>query len=112
MKLPQRLPGVALLARWVFLIYEAELDSHKDGIDSFIDRYGACGLAELASAYEKIGATELAAISRRIAGAIPHPSEVDLNHMNELVGARTGYDCQSIRALVEDELNVRRNEKT
>jgi hypothetical protein len=33
--------GHAQLARWVFLISEAEVDCDKDGIDSFVDRYRA-----------------------------------------------------------------------
>ena len=48
--------GHAQLARWVFLISEAEVDCNKEGIDSFVDRYGARGLTDLGCAYESIGA--------------------------------------------------------
>jgi hypothetical protein len=54
--------GHAQLARWVFLIAEAEVDCDKDGIDSFVDRYGARSLTHLGCPYESIGAAELAAL--------------------------------------------------
>jgi hypothetical protein len=76
--------GLAQLARWVFLISEAEVDCDKDGIDSFVDRYGARGLTDLGCAYESIGAAELAAVARRIANSIPSANDVDLDRMNEL----------------------------
>jgi hypothetical protein len=62
---------LAQLARWAFLVSEAEVDCDKDGIDSFVDRYGARGLTDLGCAYESIGAAELAVLARRTADSIP-----------------------------------------
>jgi hypothetical protein len=95
---------LAQLTRWIFLVSEAEVDCDKDGIDSFVDRYGARGLTDLGCVYERIGAAKLAAIARPIADAIPSANEVDLDRMNELVRARAGYDYGSIRALIEGQM--------
>jgi hypothetical protein len=92
------------LGRWVFLISEAEVRCDKDGIDSFVDRYGAAGLLELEDAYLRLGARWLAEASRTVAEALPNPSDAALERLNELVCDRVGYDYDAIRAEVARQL--------
>ena len=100
--------GLAQLARWVFLISEAEVDCDKDiatKMESTLSSTAAArGLTDLGCAYESIGAAQLAAPARRVANSTPSANDVDLERMNELVCARAGYDHSSIRALVEGQI--------
>jgi hypothetical protein len=88
------------LAGLVYVIAEAEGSCDKDGIDSFIDRYGPAGLAQLARAYAAIGAELLAAACRAVLESMPSPTENTLDRLNTFVTERAGYDYQSIRAMV------------
>jgi hypothetical protein len=97
----QRL-GVAALdsdQRLVFLISEVECLADMEGIDSFLNRYAPEWLAEAAAAFEAVGAAEIAAELR----AVPPdtaPGDPRLDRLNDLVVARTGYDYESLRAVV------------
>ena len=94
------------LARLVFVIAEAEGCCDKDGVDSFIDRYGAAGLSHLAAAYLAIGAELLAASCRAVLKSMPTPDEDALDRLNHLVTERAGYDYDSLRAAVARELEA------
>jgi len=69
---------------------------HKDAIDSFIDRYGAAGLSDVARAFNAIGAKLIAAGLRRLAVAVPPLPESLLDSVNRLITDRCGYDYDAI----------------
>jgi len=96
--------GVAALdsdKRLVYLIAEAECLADMEGIDAFLRSYAPEWQAEAASAFEAVGAIEIAAELR----AIPHDAPVGdprLVRLNELVVSRVGYSYESlVRVLVE-----------
>lgn len=92
------------LGRWIYFISEAEVLCDKDGVDSFIDRYGPSGLFELSIAYRHLGAEALADAAREVARTLPAASEDALDRLNELVRDRRAYDHEAIRAAVERQL--------
>jgi hypothetical protein len=98
------LAALDAVARWVFVVSEAEVLCDKDGVDSFIDRYGRTGLLELADAYRRLGAESLAAASQAVAETLPTPSEAALDLLNQLVRGRVGYDYEALRAAVARQL--------
>src|SRR5512147_10279 len=83
-------------ARTVFLISEAEVLCDMEGIDSFVDRYGPSGVAELAVAYAAIGAEWIASLLREIASSLPRSSDVLLSRANEQITSRLGYGYEDI----------------
>ncbi len=85
----------------VFLISELELACDKDGIDSFIDRYGAAGLSDAARAFDAIGASFIAEGLRSLALAAPPRRESLLDSVNRLVTDRSGYDDDAIARAIE-----------
>jgi hypothetical protein len=62
----QDLVSMEPTARLICLISEAEILSDMQGIDSFLDRYAPEWLPETTSAFEAVGATEIAAGFRPI----------------------------------------------
>ena len=83
-------------ARMVFLISEAEVLCDMEGIDSFVDRYGASGVTDLADAYSAIGAEEIASILREIASSLPEPPDALLNRANGQITERLDYGYEDI----------------
>jgi hypothetical protein len=92
------------LQRTVFLISELEVCCDMDGIDSFLDRYGAFELRAVADMLRDCGAAPLADALARIADALPHPDEALLNTANDLVTSRAGYDYDALARVVADRL--------
>ena len=96
--------GLAALsgpARMVFLIAEAEVICDMEGIDSFVDRYGGSGVAELASAYSAIGADGIASVLREIAISMPELPDVLLSNANDQITSRQGYAYEHIVRAVQ-----------
>ena len=89
--------------RLAFLISEAEVLCDMEGIDSFLDRYAPSWLPETASAFEAVGASEIASHFRTIA-IYPPADENVLSMLNDLIRGRIGYDYESIRMAVESRL--------
>jgi hypothetical protein len=84
----------------VFIISEAEVHSSKDGIDSFIDRYGRGGLSQAAEAFVAIGASELAyALEQLAQSGEPFPESM-LDRANTLIVEHAGWDYDNIYAAV------------
>jgi hypothetical protein len=96
--------GVAALdpdQRLVYLITEAECLCDMEGIDSFLSRYAPDWLPEAAAAFEAVGAAEIAA-ELRAAPAYASIGDPRLARLNELVGARAGYDHESLCRVVAE----------
>ncbi len=87
-------------ARMVFLISEAEVLCDKDGIDSFVDRYGASGVTELAAAYSTVGADEIASVLREVAKSLPKVPDILLSRANDEITSRLGYRYEDIARAV------------
>jgi hypothetical protein len=85
----------------VFLISEAEVLCDKDGIDSFVDKYGAPGLSDAADAFDAVGATSIAEGLRRLSVAAPALPEYLLVLVNRLITDRSGYDYDAITKAIE-----------
>ena len=87
--------------RLAYVISEAEICCDMNGIDSFVDAYGARGVDALADAYHVVGATDLAAILREIYAALPEAPDHLLSSVNALITSRAGYSYDDIaRAVV------------
>ena len=74
-----------------------------EGIDAFLDRYRPLWIAETATAFAAIGATQIAAAL----GAITldtSPDDPLLDRANELIQNRAGYDYEAIRRIVQRRL--------
>jgi hypothetical protein len=84
--------------RLVWLISQAEIHCDTDGIDTFLDFYSPRWAQEAAAAFAEVGADEIAAALRAIAGG--EQSDQVLDRANELITDRAGYDYESIRAAV------------
>ena len=100
--------GLAALTpvqRMVFLISEAEVYCDKDGIDSFLDRYGTSGIKELAVAFREVGALS---ITEALFGIVSHESahEAFLARANVLITGRAGYDYNNIERMVASRLST------
>jgi hypothetical protein len=92
------------LRRTIFLLSELEVYCDKDGIDSFLDRYGAVELRAVADMLRDAGAAETADSLCRLADALPQHDERLLNSANDLVSNRTGYDYDAIARVVASRL--------
>lgn len=88
-------------SRLVFLTSEAEVYCDKDGIDSFIDRYGKAGLQLAADAFEAVGGEAIAAGLRDIARALPKAPEFLLSGVNHLITEQAGYEYEGIAAAIQ-----------
>ena len=99
------LDGLADLNRdrsWIFLISEAEAYCDMEGIDSFIDKYGAAGVLQCAEAFRIIGASDIADGLISVSGSLPDVSEILLSDVNSLITERAGYDYEAIRRVAQD----------
>lgn len=72
--------------RHVWLIAEAEAICAVEGMDSFLEQYGP-HLAETALAFERVGATSIAAALRA----------EDWERATRLIASRAGYDEEAMR---------------
>ncbi|HSI34751.1 MAG TPA: hypothetical protein VK986_14280 [Tepidisphaeraceae bacterium] len=95
--------------RLVYLIAEAEASCDMDGIDTLLDHYPLADLEECASAFDEIGASEVAAALRKVLAALPAREEALLDKADSLIKDRTGYDYDAIRAAVGRRLARRSN---
>jgi hypothetical protein len=89
--------------RLVFLISEVEVLCDMEGIDTFLDRYRPRWMAETATAFAAIGATQIAAALGAITLDTP-PDDPLLDRANELIVNRAGYDYEAIRRAIEGRL--------
>jgi hypothetical protein len=97
--------GVAALdadQRFVWLISEAEMLCDMEGIDAFLASYFPLWGVETAAAFAEVGADEIAAALRAIAGGGQRDQLLDC--ANALITSRAGYDYESIREAVERRL--------
>ena len=94
------LQSLAGIARQVYLISEAEVLCDMEGIDSFLDKYGGAGVAELAGAYDRIGADAISSVLREISAAMPSPPDAALDLANNLIADRAGYGYEDIASAV------------
>jgi hypothetical protein len=91
----------------VFLVSELEVLADMEGIDSFVERYGASGLATAAQLLDAAGANALAAELLKIASASASGpvDESILQTANDLVTERMGYDYAAIIDAVAKKLD-------
>ena len=93
------LSALSAVERKVWLISEAEVHCDMDGIDSFLDDYSSV-LPEAADAFEAVGATEIAQSLRSVHAVLPERPDAVLNHADNLITSRTGYDYDAIARFV------------
>lgn len=86
--------------RLVYLISEAEVSCDMDGIDTLLDTYPVADLAECASAFAEIGASEIAAALGRVVSELPSRDEAALSKADSLIKDRVGYDYDTMREAV------------
>ena len=86
--------------RVVFLISEAEALCDMEGIDTFLDRYEPEWIAETASAFEYIGAMQIALAFRELT-TLPSNREATLDRLNTMITNRTGYNYDSIATAIQ-----------
>lgn len=84
------------VARWIYLISEAEVRCDKDGIDSFVDAHGEEGIAQLATAYAAIGAASIASSLMNLLRQMPNPSDAALNDASARITERDGYSYEDL----------------
>lgn len=96
----QGIDALDALQRAVFLVSELEMICDKDGIDTFLDMYGASDLRVVAEFLEAAGATAIADGLARIADSLPHPADAILSRVNDLVSDRSGYDYDTLVRVV------------
>jgi hypothetical protein len=86
--------------RVVFLISEAEVLCDMEGIDTFLDRYEPEWIAETASAFEYIGAMQIAHAFREPT-TLPSNRKATLDRLNTMITNRTGYNYDSIATAIQ-----------
>ena len=92
------------LERSVFLISELEVLCDMEGIDSFLDRYEPDVVRESVEAFRSVGATEIADALGQIVDSLPARSETALRSANQLIAGRSGYEYESVRSFVDNQL--------
>ena len=92
--------ALTTLERMVFLISEVEVYCTKDGIDSFIERYGKRGLVDAARAFSGVGASKVSACLVKLAQAHPEAPEALLERANSLVTGHVGWGYEAIHEAV------------
>jgi hypothetical protein len=85
----------------VFLIAEAQADSDMNGIDTFLSRYTPHWISEAAAAFERVGATEIAAEMRNAPLEALFTGDPRLDRLNKLITGRVGYNYAAIQRVVE-----------
>lgn len=88
------------IQRVVFLVSEAEVLCDLEGIDTFLDRYEPEWLAETASAFEYIGATQIAHAFRELT-MLSSNREATLDRLNTMITDRIGYNYDSIAIAIQ-----------
>jgi hypothetical protein len=96
--------GLSALQRAIFIVSELEVLCDMEGIDAFLDRYQASELRGAADLLLAAGAVSIANGLVEIAEAMPNPHEATLNHVNDLVTARAGYDHDALARAVAQRL--------
>jgi hypothetical protein len=92
------------LERTIYLLSELEVLCDMEGIDSFLDRYGASELRAIADLLRDAGAVAIANSLTQLADALPQSNESLLNSANDLVTNRAGYDYDAIVRVVASRL--------
>lgn len=94
--------GVGALSfekRAVFLISEAEILCDMEGIDTFLHHYAPAWIKETVTAFNRIGATDIAQGFEEI-GSVEAPCEQLLDRVNKLVTGRVGYEYSAFENLL------------
>jgi hypothetical protein len=86
--------------RVVFLVSEAEVFCDMEGIDTFLDRYEPEWIAETASAFEFIGAMQIAIAFRELT-TFSSNREATLDRLNTMITNRIGYSYDSIATAIK-----------
>lgn len=86
--------------RVVFLVSEAEVLCDMEGIDTFLDTYEPEWIAETASAFEYIGAMQIALAFRELT-MLPSNRQATLDRLNKMITNRTGYNYDSIATAIK-----------
>jgi hypothetical protein len=92
------------LQRTIYLLSELEVLCDMEGIDSFLDHYGASELRAVAGLLRDAGAVAIANSLADLADALPQPDEALLSIANDLVSSRAGYDYDAIARVVASRL--------
>ncbi len=86
--------------RIVFLISQAEVLCDMEGIDTFLDIYEPEWIAETASAFEYVGAMQIALAFRELTTQTSN-REATLDRLNTMITNRTGYNYDSIANAIQ-----------